>query len=162
MVKPKKMLGGSISGDFICRHHVQPRVKLYVPREESIPVPLKHIDVNRTTDTTLDVMSEKHIEHYWNIDGEKELSDAWTGFTIFIALKETPPDGYARSEREDWRGNKRPHDPTLCGQMCGSICLIHRNTKKSNNGPSRNPNSKMPEGYVLFSLLNMMMKNSNV
>ena len=49
-----------------------------------------------------------------------------------------------------------------CGQICGSICLIHRNAKKSNNGPSRNPNSKMPEGYVLFSLLNMMMKNSSV
>ena len=29
------------------RHHVEPRVKLYVPREASFPVPLKYIDVNR-------------------------------------------------------------------------------------------------------------------
>ena len=41
----------SISGDFIYRHHVEPRVKLYVPTEESFPIPLKYIDVTRTTDT---------------------------------------------------------------------------------------------------------------
>ena len=68
----------SMSGDFICRHHVEPRVKLYVPTEESSTNPLQHIDVTGPTDTTLDVMSEKHIEAYWNVDGERELSDAWT------------------------------------------------------------------------------------
>ena len=31
-----------IKGDFICRHHVEPRVKLYVPREESFPIPLEY------------------------------------------------------------------------------------------------------------------------
>ena len=31
----------SMSGNFIYRHHVEPRVKLYSPREESSPVPLK-------------------------------------------------------------------------------------------------------------------------
>ena len=29
----------SISGDFIYRHHVEPRVKLYVPTEESLTLP---------------------------------------------------------------------------------------------------------------------------
>ena len=57
------------------RHHVQPRVKLYVPREESFPIPLKYIDVTRTTCTSLDVLLEKNIEDYWNVDGEKEVSD---------------------------------------------------------------------------------------
>ena len=31
----------SMSGNFIYHNHVQPRVKLYSPREESFPVPLK-------------------------------------------------------------------------------------------------------------------------
>ena len=31
----------SISGDFICGHHVDSRVKLYSSREESFPIPLK-------------------------------------------------------------------------------------------------------------------------
>ena len=35
----------SMSGSFIYRHHVEPRVKLYSPREESFPIPLKYIDV---------------------------------------------------------------------------------------------------------------------
>ena len=32
----------SMSGNFKNRHHVEPRVKLYSPREESFPIPLKH------------------------------------------------------------------------------------------------------------------------
>ena len=39
----------SMSGNFIYRHHVEPRVKFYSPREESFPIPLKYIDVYRTT-----------------------------------------------------------------------------------------------------------------
>ena len=40
----------SISGNFIYPHHVEHRVKLYVPREASFPIPVKYIDVTRTTD----------------------------------------------------------------------------------------------------------------
>ena len=68
-----------------------------MPREESFPIPLKYIDVTRNTHTSLDVLLEKNIEDYWNVDGERELSDAWTGFTIFIFLNERPPDGYTWS-----------------------------------------------------------------
>ena len=38
----------SMAGNFIYCHHVEPRVKLYSPREESFPIPLKYIDVSRT------------------------------------------------------------------------------------------------------------------
>ena len=89
----------SITRDFIYRHHVEPRIKLYVPREESFPIPLKYIDVTRTTHSSLDVLLEKNIDDYWNVDGEKELSDAWTGFTRFNLLNERPPDGYTWSGR---------------------------------------------------------------
>ena len=56
-----------ISGNFICRHHVEPRVKLYSPREGSSPIPLKYIDVTRATRTLLDVMLEKSINDHWNV-----------------------------------------------------------------------------------------------
>ena len=49
----------TITGEFIYRHHVVPSVKLYVPREETFPVPMKYIDVTRQTHTSLDVMLEK-------------------------------------------------------------------------------------------------------
>ena len=73
----------SMSGNFIFRHHVEPRVKLYSPREESFPISLKYIDVSRTTHTNLDVKQEKRIDDYWNIDGSRDLSDSWTGFIQF-------------------------------------------------------------------------------
>ena len=81
----------SVSGNFIYRHHVEPRVKLYSPREESFPIPLMYIDVSRTTHTNLDVKQEKRIDDYWNIDGSRDLSDRWTGFTQFSLLEEKPP-----------------------------------------------------------------------
>ena len=84
----------SMSGNFMYRHHVEPRVKLYSPREESIPIPLKYIDVSRTTRTNLDVKQERRIDDYWNIGGSRDLSDPWTGFTQFTLLEEKPPNGY--------------------------------------------------------------------
>ena len=94
----------SISGDFTYHHHVEPRVKLHTPREESFPIPLKYIDVTRVTHTTLDVLQESRIDDYWDIDGLRDLSDSWTGFTQFSLLKEKPPEGYMWS---GWRLTKR-------------------------------------------------------
>ena len=76
----------SMSGSFIYRHHVEPRVELYSPREESFPIPLKYIDVTRTTHTNLDVKLEKRIDDYWNIDGSRDLSDPWKGFTQIYSI----------------------------------------------------------------------------
>ena len=80
----------SMSGNFTYRHHVEPRVKFYSPREESFPIPLKYIDASRTTQTNLDVKQEKRIDDYWNIDGSRDLSDLWTGFTQFTLFEEKP------------------------------------------------------------------------
>ena len=62
-----------------------------MPREESFPIPLRYIDVTRATSTTLDVMLERRIDDYWNVDGNRDLSDSWTGFTRFTILDEKPP-----------------------------------------------------------------------
>ena len=89
----------SMSGNFVYRHHVEPRVKLYSPREESFPFPLKYIDVSRTTHTNLDVMQERRIDDYWNIDGSRDWSDSGTRFTQCTLLEEKPPDGCMWSGR---------------------------------------------------------------
>ena len=81
------------------RHHVEPRVKTYVPKEESFPIPFRQIDVTRATTTTLDVLQERRIDDYWNVDGHRDLSEAWIGFTQFTILNEKPPDGYTWSGR---------------------------------------------------------------
>ena len=63
----------TITREFICRHHVQPRAKLYVPKEESFLIPLKYIDVTRTTHTFPNILLEKHIEDYRNVDGGEKI-----------------------------------------------------------------------------------------
>ena len=90
----------SMSGNFIYRHHVEPRVKLYSPREESFLIPLKYIDVTRTTHTNLDVKQEKRIDDYWNIDGSRDSSDPWTGFTQFTLSEDKPPNVYLWSRKD--------------------------------------------------------------
>ena len=40
------------------------------------------------------IKQEKRIDDYWNIDGSRDLSDPWTGFTQFTVLDEKTPDGY--------------------------------------------------------------------
>ena len=89
----------SIQGDFIHRHHNEPRVQLYVPKDETFPIHLKYIDVTRSTHTDLDVLQEKKIDGYWNIDSTKLLSDSTRGFTKFTLLKEKPPNGFTWSGR---------------------------------------------------------------
>ena len=56
----------SIQGDFTYRHHNEPRVQLHVPKEETFPFPLKHLDVTRSTHTDPGVLQEQRIDE--NVD----------------------------------------------------------------------------------------------
>ena len=42
----------------------------------------------------MDVKQEKRIDDSWNIDGSRDFSDPWAGFTQFTLLEENPPNGY--------------------------------------------------------------------
>ena len=116
----------SVSGNFIYRHHVEPRVKLYSPREEPFPIPLKYIDVSRTSRTNVDVMQERRIDDYWNIDGSRDLSDSWTGFTQFTLLDEKPPDGYMSSGETLTKRQATPSSDHLWPELCRGMA---RNAK---------------------------------
>ena len=74
------------------RHHVEPRVKLYSPREESFPVPLKKSLMYPELLIRIWMSSKRRrIDDYWGIDGSRDLSDPWTGFTQFTLLEEKTP-----------------------------------------------------------------------
>ena len=229
----------AIPGEFIYRHHVAPRVKLYVPKEETFHVPLKYIDVTRSTHTDLDVLLkkktddywnarfeqtfvrflerihkihpaereasfwihvvrevtdrdsttrpdyvwplrfplnyidvtrtthtsqdvllEKHIEDYCNVDGEKELSDAWTGFTKFTQLKERPPEGYTWCGRRLTRKQLTYRPDDICPDMW-KLCLMQRKRKQNKKGLSKNQRSTMPDNREECTSSNLMMKSSS-
>ena len=42
----------------------------------------------RRTNTILDVLQESRFDDYWNIDGDWDLAEPWTGFTQFTILSE--------------------------------------------------------------------------
>ena len=87
----------SIEGNHIYRHHVEPSAKL--PQEESFLIPLRYFHVVTRTNTTLDVLQECP-DDYWNIGGDLNLSEPWTGFTPFTISIEKPRDGYMCSEEQ--------------------------------------------------------------
>ena len=138
-----------MSGSFTYRHHVEPRVKLYSPREESFPVPLKYIDPSITTWTNLDVMQEKRIDDYWNIDGSRDLSGSWTSFTQFTLLEEIPPDGYTWSGRRLIKRQVTSRPNHFWPELWKNWEEM-QSWRRSKNGPMKNQNSIMQEDYEEF------------
>ena len=108
----------SISGNFIYRHHVEPRVKLYVSREESFLIPLKYIDVTRATNTSLDVILEKismFVGTLMEIENCQIRGQVSQDSPYWMKNHRMDTHGPGR----DWQENKRPPDQPLCGQRFG-------------------------------------------
>ena len=81
---------------------MEPRVKLYVPREASLPNPLKYMDVTKAANI-LGCNAGENIDDYWNVDGDRELSDTWTGSTRFTVLVKKNT-GWIHMARYTWFG----------------------------------------------------------
>jgi len=82
------------NSDCIIRHHKVPRTQLFVPTNDDLPLPLKYVDILRTTETDLEHLREHVVRDYWTRDGARELSAPWTGRTVFTLLKPQPPPGF--------------------------------------------------------------------
>ena len=39
----------------------------------------------------MDVMQDSRIDDHWNVDGSRDMSDCWTGFTQFVLSEEKHP-----------------------------------------------------------------------
>ena len=125
----------SMSGNFRNRLHVEPRVKIHSPREELFPIPMKYIDVSRTTHANLDVKRD-----YWNIDGSRDLSDPWTGFTQFTILEGKPYKDIC-CLGEDWRENSWHPGQIIFGQNSGWKRERMPNWRRSKNGHTKSSTS---------------------
>ena len=146
------IFGPCMSGNFIHRHHVEPKVKLYSPREESFPVPLTYIDVSRTTHTNLDVKQERRIDDYWNIDGSRDLPDSWTGFTQCPLIQEKPPDGKMWSGVRLTRRQLTSRPDHLCPELwtkLGSNAKLKVRQKWSHEKPQLDNARKLERIYFI-------------
>ena len=126
----------SISENFIYRHHVMDREKVFVPRDDAFPILLTYIDVVQHTRTNLDVLQESKLDENWNVEGETQLSRSWKGFTRCTFLDERS------TSRHRWAGRRsqRP-DLIIIGQRFGQTCRF-LNGKKAEAGKEKNrPNA---------------------
>ena len=88
-----------MSGNFIYRHHVEPRVKLYSPREESFPIPLKYIDVSRTTHTNLDVKRSASMIIGTSMDQETCLILGQVSLGLLFSVRNLQKDIYGQTDK---------------------------------------------------------------
>ena len=149
--------------DFIYRHHGDSSVQLYVPKEETFPIPLKVFDVKRYTHTNLDVMQEKRIDDYWNVNENRSLSDTWAGFHNIYSAE--PPKKYLWSGCEeeggltDWQKFRRQQDQITRGQKCGQISAKQPKNEKNKKWRMRSRSSRTRAKWAEFILLIRKTKN---
>ena len=151
----------SITRDFIYRHHVEPRVKLYMPREESFPFPLWKL-------STLPETLINHWMYFWR----KKLMviGTWLEKENYPMRRQDSQDSFyfrkghqkdAHGPGGDLRWNKQPLVLMMCGQICGNLCPMQRKRKQNKDGLSRNQSSTMPDNREEYSSLNQTTKNSS-
>ena len=117
------------------------------------------IPCSRTTHTNLDVMRECRIDDYWNVDGSRDLSDSWTGFTQLILLEEKPPDGKMWSGRRLTRKQLTSRPDHLCPELWTKLCRIAQLMERQ-KCHMKNQNSIMLENYEEFISLTLRTRNS--
>ena len=115
--------------------------------------------VSRTTHTNLDVMQESRIDDYWNIDGSRDLSDYWTGFTQFTPLEEKSPDGYMLSGGRLTRRQVTSRPDHLWLELW---IKMGRNAKlkEKHKWSNKQPNSIMLKDHEEFISLTLRTRNS--
>ena len=92
----------------------------------------------------------KRIDDYWNIDGSRDLSDSWTGFSQFTLLEEKPPDGYMWSRERLTRKQLTSRPDHLWPETLKEIGKKCPAEGEAKSGHMKNQNSIMPENYEEF------------
>ena len=115
----------------------------------------RYIDVTRPTSTTMVVMFERHTDDHWNIEGDRDLSDLWTGFTIYQIGRKT-----TRWVDMVWGRSKRHPDLINWGQEYREELQKQRNQTKDKNGRSKNQSLTIVESCEGFTSLIQQVWNS--
>ena len=75
------------------RHSEVHRANLYVPKEETLLVPMTYVGVVKQTQTSIIDAIEHTLDEYWNAESEVALSEEWMGTTKSRSCGELP-QGY--------------------------------------------------------------------
>ena len=98
-------------------------------------------------------MQERRIEDYWNIDGSRDLSYSWTGFTQFTLLEEKPPDGCMWSGRRLTKRQVTSRPDHLWPELCiklGRNAKLKEWQKWSNEKPKLDNARRLRGIYFIY------------
>ena len=82
--------------------------------------------MTRATNTSLDAMLETNIDDYWNVDGDREFSDTWTGFTRFTVQNEKTTGWIHMVPGETDKQTDDLQVRYFVGQRFGKTCPMQR------------------------------------
>ena len=154
----------SIQGDFIYRHHNEPRVQLYVPKEETFPIPLK-------------IHWCYKVYTYWSgcvarkVDWRLLECRFEQAFVRFLErIHRIYPIEREASKRihvglgRNWQRFKPLPDRIMCGQKYGRKLVMPRRIEKNKNGQKKSQNLTMLEKlrgiYLLIQVTKSIQKFS--
>ena len=146
---------------YIYRHHVEPRVKLWVPKEESFPIPLRYIDVIRRAKNSLDVLTESRIDDL----SERSLMALETCLNLGqgscssqYLMKKLKTDTCGLGG--GWQKYKQQQGTITCGGKCGSEYQKQISDRTTSNGLSKIRSSTMRESWEASILLFRKIRSS--
>ena len=103
-----------MSGNFIYRHHVEPRVKLYSPREESLPIPLQY--TLTWPELHVRIWMSRREAHWWLLEHWRLSRLVWSldrFHTIYSTRRKGSWRSYAvRGEIDEKTANTQARSPT--------------------------------------------------
>ena len=111
-------------------------MKLHDPDDETCTTPSKDVDVMRQTHTSIDNVSENHVNGLWTEAKDVNLSEEWTGTARSHILRARLSEGYM------WV-NGRPSKITdhqtrqLLASSLDMIFVRHKKKNKLQNGQKK-------------------------
>ena len=147
----------SVQGDSISRHLVEHPSSTLFAEGRNILVPLKYIDVTRSTHTDLGVVKEKCVDDCKNVDSNRSLWDSWKGFTKFSLLTEEPPRRYMWYESTLTKVQTTTRPDHVWPKVGSKNWNAAQNRE---NGTMRRPNSTMLDDWEECTSLIRMTKNT--
>ena len=110
--------------------------------------------------TNLDVIQESRIDDCWNIDGSRDLSGSWSGFTQFTLIKLRNLQTALCGPGGDWQNGKRHPGQIIYGQNSGRNWQEMPSWGRSTNGQLKNQSSIILKDYEESISFTLRTRNS--
>ena len=156
-----KMISGRSQEKFIYRHHVEPRVKLYVPREESFTY---SVEVHRRCQNNIYISGRiggENIEDYWKCGWRMKIMRCMDRIHKICSIKRKATRRIHLLRGETSKKTINFSSRRYMARYVQAYVWCSEKRKQNKSGPSRNQRSTMPDNWEECTSSNQMMKSSS-